>query len=84
MEHLLKSALGELDQAFKNGDRSKARLLLRLFAALVPSNALHASSVLKALNGIVESAIEIADAGEAHNFISIYFVLHMALKRTLK
>ena len=64
MEHLLKSALGELNLAFQTGDRSKARLLLRLFAALVPSNALHASSVLKCLTGIVETAIEVADTGE--------------------
>ena len=64
MEHLLKSAIGELNFALQKGDRSKARLLLRLFAALVPSSALHASSVLKALTGIVETAIEIADTGE--------------------
>ena len=44
-------------------DRNKARLLLRLFAALVPSNALHASSVLNALHSIVEAAIEVADTG---------------------
>lgn len=64
MEHLLKSALEELNLAYQSGDRNKARLLLRLFAALVPSNALHASSVLKTLTNIVETAIEIADTGQ--------------------
>ena len=63
MEHLLKIALSELNKAFESGKRGEARLLLRLFAALVPSNALHASSVLKALAVIIEAAVEIADAG---------------------
>ncbi len=64
MEQLLKTALESLNSAFQHGERNKARLLLRLFAALVPSNALHASSVLKALTSIVDTAIEIADGGQ--------------------
>lgn len=67
MEHLLSSALEELNLAFQIGDRNKARLLLRLFAALVPSNALHASSVLKTLTSIVETAIEVADSGQTQS-----------------
>ena len=67
VEVLLKQALEQLNAALGDGDRNRARLLLRLFAALVPSNALHASSVLKALTTVVEAAIEIADKGQFEN-----------------
>lgn len=63
VEQLVQSLKDELEAALQCGDRSKARLLLRLCAALVPSNVLHASTILKVLQGIVEDVIEIADRG---------------------
>ena len=63
VDQLISTAQTEFEGALAVADRNKARLLLRLFAALVPSNALHASSVLNALHSIVEAAIEVADTG---------------------
>ena len=65
VEQLVESIKAELEAALHAGDRNKARLLLRLCAALVPSNVLHASTVLKVLQGVVEDVIEIADQGQA-------------------
>ena len=65
---LISTAQTEFEGALAVADRNKARLLLRLFAALVPSNALHASSVLNALHSIIEAAIEVADAGMARRW----------------
>lgn len=65
VEQLVQSIKKELEEALISGDRNKARLLLRLTAALVPSNVLHASTVLKVLQGVVEDAIEVADKGKA-------------------
>lgn len=65
---LLSTAQKELNAAFASGDRNSARLLLRFFAALVPSNVLYASSVLKTFKAIVETASEIAEQGKYHVF----------------
>ena len=61
---LLSTAHAEFRTALATGDRNTIRLLLRFFAALVPTNVLYASSVLKALDSIVQAAISIAEAGQ--------------------
>ena len=53
----------EFDAALAAADRHKARMLLRFMAALVPSNVVHASSVLKAMQSIVDAAKQIAEQG---------------------
>ncbi len=60
---LIQLATEQFNQALAAGDKNRARLLLRFFAALVASNVLHASSVLAALLSIVEAATAIAAAG---------------------
>ena len=64
VEKLLELAARRFDQALASADRNSPRLLLRLFAALVPANVLHPSSVLNSLCGIVDVALEAARAGE--------------------
>ncbi|GAB4821122.1 hypothetical protein N2152v2_008168 [Parachlorella kessleri] len=44
------------------GNRTRARLLLRLLAALVVPSVLHAGSVVDALQGLVERALSVAQA----------------------
>ncbi len=45
------------------GDQGRARLLLRLLAALVVPGVLHASAMLATLEGVARSALQIAEAG---------------------
>lgn len=47
------------------GDRTRARLLLRLLAALVPPNVLHAASVVEAFQGVVDRCVAVAAASES-------------------
>lgn len=61
---LLEQAARRFDQALASADRNSPRLLLRFFAALVPANVLHPSSVLNSLCSIVDAALEAATAGE--------------------
>ena len=63
VEKLLELAARRFDQALASADRNSPRLLLRLFAALVPTNVLHPSSVLNSLCSIVDAALEAAAAG---------------------
>ena len=63
-EKLLEQAARRFDQALASADRNSPRLLLRFFAALVPANVLHPSSVLNSLCSIVDAALEAARAGE--------------------
>lgn len=47
-----------------DGSPARARLLLRLLAALVPANVLGAAGVLGALRGVVDTALAAAQASE--------------------
>jgi hypothetical protein len=49
--------------ALAAADRARARLLLRLLAALVVPGVLQPSAVLAALESVVQSALEVAEAG---------------------
>jgi hypothetical protein len=60
---LIQLASEQFNVALAAGDKNRARLLLRFFAALVMANVLHASSVLAALLSVVEAASSIAAAG---------------------
>ena len=53
----------EYGRALGGGDRHRARMLLRLLAALPRVNVLHASEVLTLLEAVVQSAVSIAQAG---------------------
>ena len=64
VEKLLEQAAQRFDQALASADRDGPRLLLRIFAALVPANVLHPSSVLNSLCSIVDAALEAASAGK--------------------
>jgi pyrroloquinoline quinone (PQQ) biosynthesis protein C len=46
------------------GDFRRARLLLRFAAALVPTNVVHAASMLAVLQSLVDTAVSIAEASE--------------------
>jgi hypothetical protein len=59
----VRAAAESVEAALAAADRSRARLLLRLLAALVVPGVLHPSAVLAALEGIVRAALEIAEAG---------------------
>lgn len=63
VSQLLATARTELEGALVACDRNKARLLLRLFAALVPCHVLHPSAVFKTLHSVVEAAVQIANEG---------------------
>ncbi|KAK9846278.1 hypothetical protein WJX81_000837 [Elliptochloris bilobata] len=60
---LVALAQAEFNEAVAAPDRHKARMLLRLFAALVVANVLHPSSVVAALQQVVDAAIAVAEAG---------------------
>ncbi|EIE25257.1 ARM repeat-containing protein [Coccomyxa subellipsoidea C-169] len=60
---LIQSANEQFNVVLAAGDKNRARLLLRFFAALVVANVLHASSVLAALLSVVDAASAIASAG---------------------
>ena len=60
---LLEQATQRFSEALAAADKNSPRLLLRFFAALVPANVLHPSSVLNALCSIVDAALEAAEAG---------------------
>jgi len=60
---LIQLASDQFNAALMAGDKNRARLLLRFFAALVVANVLHASSVLAALLSLVEAASATAAAG---------------------
>ena len=61
---LVESLNDAFNAALASGDRDAARLLLRLFCALVVCNALHASGVVALLEALVETALTVAKAGE--------------------
>ena len=63
-EKLLEQAAKRFDQALASADKHAPRLLMRFFAALVPANVVHPSSVLNSLCSIVDAALEAASAGE--------------------
>lgn len=61
---LVSSAAEGVGTSLRNGDSGRARLLLRLLAALVVPGVLHPTTMLTALGQIVSSALAIAtDAG---------------------
>lgn len=47
-----------------NGNKSRARLLLRFLAALVVPNVLHASALADGLREVVNTCLEVAQASE--------------------
>jgi len=55
----------DYEAALGAGRRHRARMLLRLMAALVVVNVVQPSDVLTVLEAVVSSAIDIADAGAA-------------------
>lgn len=57
-------AVAEYQVALGAADRHRARMLLRLLAALTVVNVLHASEVLQLLQKVAQSAVDIAQAGE--------------------
>ena len=59
----MRAAAEGFEAALAAADRARARLLLRLLAALVVPGVLQPGAVLAALEGIVRSALEIAKAG---------------------
>ncbi|KAK9820118.1 hypothetical protein WJX72_006327 [[Myrmecia] bisecta] len=61
---LVADAHAEFLQALAAGERHKARMLLRFFASLVVSNVLHPSSVMATMQAVVDTAQEIAPAGD--------------------
>ena len=65
---LLEQATQRFGEALAAADKNSPRLLLRFFAALVPANVLHPSSVLSALCSIVDAALGAAAAG-AHKAV---------------
>lgn len=60
----VRAAAEGFEAALAAADRSRARLLLRLLAALAVPGVLHPSAVLAALEGVVRAALEIAEEGE--------------------
>ena len=63
MAELVALAQAEFNAAVAAPDRHKTRMLLRVFAALVVANVLHPSSVVAALQQVVDAAIAVAEAG---------------------
>ena len=61
---LAAAAAEDYSASLAGGDRNRARLLLRLCAALTTTNVLQTASVLAALDGIVQSAVTVARQGE--------------------
>ncbi len=64
MGALVQQASTGFEEALSAGDRTRARLLLRLLAALVVPGVLHPSAVIAALEGVVRSALQIAQQGK--------------------
>jgi len=62
---LVAMAQAEFNAAIAAPDRHKARMLLRLFTALVVANVLHPSSVVAALQQVMDTAIAVAESGAA-------------------
>ncbi len=60
---LVELAADQFTAAAAAGDRHRARLLLRFFAALAAANTLHASSVLGEFLSVVGTACAVADTG---------------------
>ena len=61
---LLRRACDDLNTALATGDCYKARLLLRLLAALTTANVISMQSFLEALHAIVSAANQIIEQGE--------------------
>jgi hypothetical protein len=59
----VRAAAEAFEAALAAADRARARLLLRLLAALVVPGVLQPSAVFGALESVVRSALEIAEAG---------------------
>lgn len=60
---LVNSAADGFGAALRDGDSSRARLLLRLLAALVAPGVIQPTTLLTAFGQIVRSALEIATEG---------------------
>ncbi len=60
---LVAAAQRDFDASLATGARDRARLLLRFFAALAVANVLYPSSVLAAIQSVVDAAVEAAKAG---------------------
>ena len=69
---LVALAQAEFNTAVAAPDRHKARMLLRLFAALVVANVLHPSSVVAALQQVIDAAIASAEAGACSGFYCVH------------
>jgi len=67
---LVALAQRELSAAVAAPDRHKARMLLRLFAALVVANVLHPSSVVAGLQQVVDTAVAVVEGGAASTGLS--------------
>lgn len=64
---LVERAGAELAAALQPGpgcDPRRVRLLLRFCAALVPTNVLHAASLMATLRALVDTAVAVAEASE--------------------
>ena len=61
---LAAAAAEDYSSSLAGGDQNRARLLLRLCAAMTTTNVLQTASVLTALDGIVQSAVTVARQGE--------------------
>jgi hypothetical protein len=59
----VRAAAEGFEGALAAADTARARLLLRLLAALVVPGVLQPSAVLAALEGVVRAALELAEAG---------------------
>ena len=70
MAELVALAQRELSAAVAAPDRHKARMLLRLFAALVVANVLHPSSVVAGLQQVVDTAVAVGVGGAASSGLS--------------
>lgn len=65
VEQLISKANDEFNESLKTADRPRARLLLRLFAALVVSNVLLPSSVVELLDTLMSHALSIMESAES-------------------
>ena len=82
---LLDKACEGLNQALATGDRYRARLLLRLLAALTTANVVSMPSMLGTLTNIVSTAVQILQgalgAGATH---SVYATLLQCMRVSSK
>ena len=65
MVSFVRAAAEGFEAALAAANTARARLLLRLLAALVVPVVLQPSAVFAALEGVVRSALEIAEAGDS-------------------